>query len=391
MNASYDVVIIGGAAIGSATAFFLTRHPSFDGSVLVLEKDPSYTQCSTTLSMASIRQQFSTPANILASAFGVEFIKNTVSEFGVEFDLSFRENGYLILASDAGTETLRGNHDIQTGLGADNVLLTPDEIRARFPWMSTDGLAMGCLGLSGEGWFDPHALLNLFRTQARAQGAEYASAEAVGLQIEAGRVSGVTLADGRTIGCSTVVNASGTGAATVAGWAGLDLPVEPRKRIVYVFDCREKDTFTDAPLFFDLNGVYCRPEGAYFLSGYAPPPDRDPPCNDFDVTYEWFEELVWPTLAARVPAFEAIKVINAWAGHYAYNTFDQNALLGPMPDVPNLYFANGFSGHGIQQSPAVGRGIAELIVDGTFTTLDLSELSVERLSSGRTVREQNVL
>lgn len=391
MNKSYDVVIIGGAAIGSATAYFLTRHPGFDGTVLVVEKDPGYTQCSTTLSMASIRQQFSTPANILASAFGVSFIKGTKEEFGPEFDLSFRENGYLILASDAGTKTLRDNHKIQKHYGADNVLLTPDEIEARFPWLSTDGVALGCLGMTGEGWFDPHALLNLFKTQARAGGAEYATAEATGLNINNRRVTAVTLADGATVGCGTVVNASGTEAAAVAGWAGLELPVEPRKRIVYVFDCRDKDAFKDIPLFFDPNGVYCRPEGAYFLCGYAPPADRDPPCNDFDVTYDWFEDLVWPTLAARVPAFEAIKAINAWAGHYAYNTFDQNALLGPLPEVANLCFANGFSGHGIQQSPAVGRGIAELIADGTYTSLDLSALSVERLSSGRMVREKNVL
>ena len=387
---TYDVVIIGGAAIGSATAFFLNRHAGFSGSVLVIEKDPGYTKCSTTLSMSSIRQQFSTPANILASAFGVEFIKQAKSEFGVLGDVSFCENGYLIMASHAAADALRANHEIQCSLGADNVLLNPDEISGRFPWMSDEAVALGCLGLSGEGWFDPHSLLNLYITEAKASGVDYIADEAVDLKISGGRVTAVHLASGEKIACGQAVNAAGPAAAKIAAMAELALPVEPRKRLIYVFDCREKDSITNSPLFFDPNGVFCRPEGAYFLTGVSPPEDQDPVCTDFEITYDLFEEMIWPTLANRVPAFKAIKLVNAWAGHYAYNTIDQNALLGSLPDVPNLYFANGFSGHGIQQSPAVGRGIAELITDGIFTSLDLSGLSVERLLSGHTVREVNV-
>ncbi len=387
---TYDVVIIGGAAIGSATAFFLNRHAGFSGSVLVIEKDPGYTKCSTTLSMSSIRQQFSTPANILASAFGVEFIKQAKSEFGVLGDVSFCENGYLIMASHAAADALRANHEIQCSLGADNVLLTPDEISGRFPWMSDEAVALGCLGLSGEGWFDPHSLLNLYITEAKASGVDYIADEAVDLKISGGRVTAVHLASGEKIACGQAVNAAGPAAAKIAAMAELALPVEPRKRLIYVFDCREKDSITNSPLFFDPNGVFCRPEGAYFLTGVSPPEDQDPVCTDFEITYDLFEEMIWPTLANRVPAFKAIKLVNAWAGHYAYNTIDQNALLGSLPDVPNLYFANGFSGHGIQQSPAVGRGIAELITDGIFTSLDLSGLSVERLLSGHTVHEVNV-
>lgn len=387
---SYDVVIIGGAAIGSATAFFLIRHAGFSGSVLVIEKDPGYTKCSTTLSMSSIRQQFSTPTNILASAFGVEFIKQAKSEFGALGDVSFCENGYLIMASHAAADALRANHEIQCSLGADNVLLTPDEISERFPWMSDEAVALGCLGLSGEGWFDPHSLLNLYITEAKASGVDYIADEAVDLKMSGGRVTAVHLASGEKIACGQAVNAAGPAASKIAAMAELALPVESRKRLVYVFDCREKDSITNSPLFFDPNGVFCRPEGAYFLTGVSPPEDQDPVCTDFEITYDLFEEMIWPTLANRVPAFKAIKLVNVWAGHYAYNTIDQNALLGSLPDVPNLYFANGFSGHGIQQSPAVGRGIAELITDGIFTSLDLSGLSVERLLSGHTVREVNV-
>ena len=390
MRAAYDVIIVGGAAIGAATAFFLIRQPGFTGSILVLEKDPGYTRCSTTLSLASIRQQFSTPVNVEASKFGAEFIKSAPVAFGERGELSFREQGYLVLAGTDGEAALRANHELQISLGADNQLMTPADMRQRFPWLATEGVALGCLGLSGEGWFDPHALLNLYIAEAKSGGAEFAAAEATGFDMQPGKIAGVRLATGETIACGAVVNASGIRADTVANWAGLSLPVEPRKRIVYVFDCREKDQLRGAPLLFDPSGVYCRPEGQYFLCGLSPPEDQDPACDDFEITHHWFDEVIWSTLARRVPLFEAIKPVNAWAGHYAYNTLDQNALLGPLPDVPNLYFANGFSGHGVQQSPAVGRGIAELIAEGRYVTLDLSDLSAERLLTGRALREANV-
>ena len=390
MKKSYDVVIIGGAAIGSATAFFLSRDKAFSGSILVIEKDPSYSKCSTTLSLASIRQQFSTPANILASAFGIDFIKKAPSEFGRLGDIGFKESGYLIMASEDGTNALRANRKIQSSLGAKNVLLSPEEITKRYPWMSTGGVKLGCLGLSGEGWFDPHALLNLYISEAKGHGVDYLAAEVSNLELLEGEVRAVYLTDGRKIPCGCVVNAAGPAANSIATMAYQSIPVEPRKRIVYVFDCREKATIINSPLFFDPNGVFCRPEGNYFLAGVSPPEDQDPICNDLDVTYDLFEDIIWPTLANRVPAFEAIKLINAWAGHYAYNTWDQNALLGPLPAVPNLYFANGFSGHGIQQSPAVGRAIAELITNGHFMSIDFSELAVERLLTGHVVREINV-
>ena len=205
-----------------------------------------------------------------------------------------------------------------------------------------------------------------------------------------GQVKSVKLADGRKISCGCLVNAAGPAANSIATMADQSLPVQSRKRIVYVFDCREKAKITNSPLFFDPNGVFCRPEGNYFLTGVSPPEDQDPTCDDFDVTYDLFENVIWPTLANRVPAFEAIKLVNAWAGHYAYNTLDQNALLGPLPAVSNLFFANGFSGHGIQQSPAVGRAIAELITSGKFVSIDFSELAVERILTGHTVRETNI-
>ena len=150
------------------------------------------------------------------------------------------------------------------------------------------------------------------------------------------------------------------------------LPVEARKRMVFTFACRA--ALPAFPLLIDPTGAYVRPEGDLYLSGMAPPEDADPPATDFAVDHAFFEETLWPIIATRVPAFEAIKPGRAWAGHYDFNTFDQNALVGPLPGFANLHVATGFSGHGLQQAPAVGRGLAELIVHGRYQSLDLSPL-----------------
>ncbi|HSK38658.1 MAG TPA: FAD-binding oxidoreductase, partial [Arenibaculum sp.] len=278
---------------------------------------------------------------------------------------------------------------VQKRLDVPVVLLSPRELEARFPWLSTEGVAAGSLGLSGEGWFDGYSLLQAFRRKARARGATYLTADTVGIERAGGRVTAVRLGDGRRIACGTLVNAAGPHARAVAAMAGLDLPVAPRKRCVFVFDCRT--ALPGCPLVIDPTGVYVRPEGTQFICGMSPPAGRDPDTTDLEVDHALFEEEIWPVLARRVPAFEAIKPTGAWAGLYEYNTYDQNAILGPHPEMPNLLFANGFSGHGLQQAPAAGRAIAELIVHGRYTTLDLSAFGYDRLAAGRPIRELNVV
>ena len=385
MREKFDVVIVGGAAVGSAAAYFLAR--AGGASVLVLERDPSYANCATTRSLASIRHQFSTPENIRLSMFGTTFIRAARSELDV--DVAFREGGYLFLATPEGQAVLRGNHAIQRAEGADVALLQPAELQSRFPWLATADLGAGSLGLSGEGWLDAHALMHGFRRQAIARGAAYRKAEAVALECDAGRVNAVRLADGSRIACGIAINAAGTGAAALARTAGIVLPVQSRKCCVFHF--RSPAQLGACPLVIDPTGLYFRPEGEGFLCGVAPSEGEDPACDDFEVPLAWWEERLWPALAQRVPGFEAARLLSAWAGHYDVNTLDANVIVGPHPSLPNLLFANGFSGHGLQQSPGIGRALAELALHGRFRTLELSRLGWARVLANEPLLERNVV
>jgi FAD-dependent oxidoreductase domain-containing protein 1 len=392
MSESCDVAIVGGGVVGSAIAYFLLGQTSFHGRVVVIEKDPTYAAAATSRSAGGIRQQFSTPENIAMSIFGAAFVKHVADYLTVDGEvpaLGFTESGYLFLASDIGLATLKANHETQRRLGADVLLLTPSELKARFAWLNVDNIAGGSFGPSNEGWIDPHALLQAFRRKARALGATYLRDEVVGLERSHERVTAVRLAEGGRLACGSIVDSAGYHAHEVAAMAGIELPIRPRKRFVFVFDC--KTPIERAPLMIDPTGVYFRPEGANYICGVSPLPDDDPDRLDFEVDYRLFDEAIWPALAERVPAFESIKLMRAWAGHYDYNTLDQNAILGPHPEVRNLYFATGFSGHGLQQSPAVGRATAELIAYGAYRSIDLTRFGYERISLNRPIVELNVV
>ncbi len=387
-----DVVIVGGGVMGSAIAYFLTADAAFHGSVLVIERDPSYADCATTRSWGGVRQQFSTPENVVMSLFSLGFFRDARELLAVDGegpDLAFKEHGYLFLASPAGLPMLEANRALQCELGADIALLGRAELAERFPWLSLEGLAGGGFGESGEGWLDPSAVLHGFRRKAQAQGAHYRTDAVVGIERAGDRIASVSLAGGATVSCGHLVNAAGPQAGRVAALAGIVLPVSPRKRMSYVFDCRE--ALPPVPLTIDTTGVTFRPEGAHYIAIHSPPPEDDPVSNDLDEDYEPFERVIWPALAARVPAFEAIKLTGSWAGHYDYNGFDQNAVIGPHPEIANFHFCNGFSGHGIQQAPAAGRAVAEGILHGATQSLDLDALGYARLIEGRPLRELNIV
>ncbi len=386
-----DIAIVGGGVVGSATAYYLRKN-GFTGSVAIIEKDTTYQFGCTGRSLGGLRQQFSTPENIELSKFGLRLIRNLKTEFGPDADVSFHENGYLIMASESGLPILEENHRTQLANGADNVILKGDDLTARFSWMAGDDVAAGCFGLSGEGWLDPYSLMTLLRKAAVVLDVQIIPHELVAIGYKNESVNSIKLSNGDTLPCSYLVNAAGTAAGHVASFAGIDLPVGPRKRYVYLLDCpAASEALHAAPLTVEPSGVYFRPEGRNFLTGLSPEEHEEPTEMNWDVDYTWFEERIWPILATRVPQFETIKVINAWVGQYDYNAFDQNAVLGAHPDLKNFYFANGFSGHGLQQGPAVGNAIAELIMHGTYRTIDLTRFGYGRIRRGEPLFEKNVI
>jgi len=393
MSESVDVLIVGGAAMGASIAYFLASDPAFDGEILVVERDSTYADCSSARSWGVLRQQFSTPENVQMSLFGIDFVSNVGDHLAVDGevpDLSFRRNGVLFLASEEGLPTLARNVETQNAQGGDVELLDLDGLASRFPWINPEGLAGGATGGSHEGWIAPDALMNAFRRKAQALGVEFRQDEVVAIARDGARVTGATLKSGRDVGCGTLVNAAGPRAGAVAALIDVPLPVVPRKRYSYIFDCRAELPEV-MPLMVDVTGVATRPEGQHYIAILSPPEDQDPDCPDLEMDYADFEETIWPILATRIPAYEAIKLNGGWAGHYDYNTLDQNAILGPHPEISNLMFCNGFSGHGIQQSPAAGRAVAEQIAHGGYRSLDLTVFGYERIAAGRPMKEANVV
>jgi FAD-dependent oxidoreductase domain-containing protein 1 len=389
MSDARRVVVIGGGVMGAATAFFLARDQGL--RALVLERDPSYRRASSALSASSIRQQFSSAINIRLSQASVGFFRRIDSELRVDapIDIGLREPGYLYLASAAGAPLLRDNQRVQNDCGANVMLLTPAELRARFSWLAVDDVVLGALGLEGEGWFDGYLVLQAFRRKAQALGARFAARDAQRIVVRAGRARCVTCGDGATLDCDDVVIAAGAWSAPLARELGFELPVAARKRDVFVFDTPAR--LHACPLVIDPSGVWFRPEGRGFICG-APPrgaDSDDAPLEDID--HGLFDEVIWPQLARRVPAFERLRVVNAWAGYYEFNTFDQNGIVGQVPGCANAFVACGFSGHGMQQAPAVGHALAELIAAGAYQSLDLAPLSPQRIIERRPLLETNVI
>jgi glycine/D-amino acid oxidase-like deaminating enzyme len=392
-----DVVIVGGAVMGSSVAYHLLADPDFGGRVVVIEKDPTYQLSASALSAASIRQQYSSAVNIRISLYGIQFLRaigDILAVDGERPEIDLKEGGYLYCASAAGAQILRENHALQSAEGADILLLDPAGLKARFPWLNTEDLEAGTWGRTGEGWFDGWGLLQAFRKKARALGAEYVKGEVAAIERDGDTISAVRLKDGTRIACGALVNCAGSGGRDIAAMAGVTIPVEAKRRYVFTFTCRDK--IENCPLLIDISGAYVRPEGEGFICGASPDAEADADWHDGDpasqqIDFSFFEEFIWPALAHRVPAFEAIRPGRAWAGPYDMSLLDHNAIVGRPEAFSNFYLCNGFSGHGLQQAPAIGRGLSELIVQGRYRALDLSDLGYERVLANRPLLERNVI
>ena len=385
---AFDILIVGGGVIGSSVAYHLLND-GLDGTLAVLEKDPSYEFASTPRSMGGIRQQFTTEINIRICQYSIEAIERFDEEMALDGEpphIYYHPRGYLFLADENNWETLRKQYRLQRSLGVDVDLLTPEEVKDMLPHMNVEALAGASFGRRA-GYLDAYGLLRGYQRKAKSLGADYIHAEVVEILRQKDRVHGVRTLKGEVLEGASVVIAAGPWAAEVGAMAGVELPVEPTLRMAFCFDPAEKFDY-DLPFTFHPQGQWFRHEsGKQVVTGK----DRDEtPGFRFDWDRQYFEEDLWPRLAGLVPSFERLKLMRGWGGLYAVNKLDHNALLGAYPGVDGLYVAGGFSGHGLMQSPAAGKGMSELIRTGRYETIDLSPLGLDRIFTERRVLEEAV-
>jgi glycine/D-amino acid oxidase-like deaminating enzyme len=384
-NKMYDIVIVGGGIMGSSTAYHLMRADN-TLKVAVVEMDPAYTRSSTALSMANARIQFSLKQNIEISQYALEVLERFEDEMAVgenKPSIAYRREGNLFLFDEDGRKTALENLALQESLGCRIEKWSCEKIEQVYPLYKTAGLAGGTFGPQ-DGHFDAYAVLMGYKAKARSLGAEYIKDEVVEIRCAKGSVAGVRLASGEGLTSKYVVNCAGAWASKVARTAGVKIPVEPTKRQVFTLDPAVKPE-GPLPLTILPSGLYFRTEiGDQILLGKSM--DEDPVGFDFNWDDKRFMEILWPELAEFVPAFDTLKLLRGWAGLYAVNTLDGNAILGQWPDIKGFYLANGFSGHGLQQAPAVGRYMSELIT-GVTPTLDLSIFRPERILENKPLSE----
>ncbi|NBO04269.1 MAG: FAD-binding oxidoreductase [Betaproteobacteria bacterium] len=407
---AYDVVIIGAGVMGASTAYWLKR---IDSSlrIALIERDFSFSRASSSLSASSIRQQFSCPVNIALSQFGIAFLREASTHLSIEgepVELGLTEPGYLYLANEAQSQALRETHAIQTRHGASVSLLDRGELKASYPWLYLDDIALGSLGLQGEGWFDGPALHQAFLRKALSLGVIKLQADVRTLHGEPGQSAGrrrlrsLVLDDGSEIRSDNYVCAAGAWSGALVRDLAIPLPIHPAARTVFVLSCPTE--LSDCPLLIDSSGFWLRPEGRFLIAGMPPRDEQhepdlqadqlagsrrtDPPL---DPDYGALNEDQWARLAHRIPALSAMRIERAWAGYYEMNRFDHNAVIGPIEGFSNFYCLAGFSGHGMQHAPGAGLALSEWMLSGAPKTVDVRALGHERLVNETPLWELNVI
>lgn len=372
---SPDVVIVGGAVMGSATAHHLARlDPSVD--VVVIEPDASYERSSTLLSDGNVRIQFNLPENIQCSQYAFEVFDRFAEEMRIGdtvFDAAPQHQGNLFLADAAHEAETRIGLARQQSLGADAGWLDSAEIEDRWPMLAGPHHVGGTFG-PRDGSVDPGAVVRGFRRNAALGGVEYRDGTAEAVLRNDDRITGVRLTDGETVEAPVVVVTAGAWSPSLLTPIGVELPVVPVMRTVYVVSSEH----TGMPSVFLPSGLYVLPEhdGRLLIAWSRP---EDPVGFDFTPAGRTrFYDLLWPELVEHLPAFDRLEVVGAWAGLYAVNTFDGNAIVGEWPGIRGLYVCTGFSGHGFQQGPAMGRYLAEAIT-GVEHTIDLARFGPDRV------------
>ncbi len=382
-----DVIIIGGGVIGSSIAYNLLND-GFAGKILVFEKDGLYEFASTPRSAGGFRQLYTTVINMQLSKYSLQIYKDfakTMAIDGEEMEIDFKQRGYLFLAKDDMMPKFEQHLKLQNENGINSRLLDKNELLDIIPELNTEDIAGG-LYCSESGYLDPYSVMQGYIRNAKKLGAEYVYAEVDSLITDQDHIKGIKLVDGSEYFSPIVVNCAGAWASILGEKAGVPLPVVPLPRQIFQFDI-EKPLKKYLPLTMDPTGVYFRHEGEKFISGYAE--DIEPGIN-----FKWrrsaFEEHIWPVIANRIPNFENAKIERGWSGLYDFNTEDHNAILGEYPTMKGYFVAFGFSGHGMQQAPAVGKCLSELIRTGKYRTIDLTPLRVERFAEKELVVEDAI-
>jgi FAD-dependent oxidoreductase domain-containing protein 1 len=385
-----DVVIIGGGVMGSSIAYHLLND-GFDGKVIVLERDPTYEHSSTALSVGGIRQQFGTTVNLDIARFSVPFYEkfDEIMEINGERPrVDFRQRGYLFLGRKEKWSVMKKLFEFQRSQGLEVRLLKPEEILEIIPHLNLEGVVGGMFG-PRDGYLDPHGVLQGFMKKAKSLGVRYMADEAVKISVGSNKVRGVQTKKGEWIQSPVVVNAAGPWAREVGAMVGVDIPVDPVRRMVY--ECKPPEELNyELPLTIDTTGLYFRTEtGGRILTGKS---KEDEPIG-FNFTYErdLFYDEIWPELAYRIPLLDRLRLQGGWAGLYEENPLDHNAILGEHPEVFGFYMAVGFSGHGLMQAPAVGKVLSEAIRLGRFETIDVTCLNIARFETGQLVIEEAVI
>lgn len=383
-----DIIIVGGGVMGSSTAYSL-RKLGYNGKIIVFEKDPIYEFSSTSRSAGGIRQLYTTAINIKISRYSLQIYKNFSETMKIDdepFEIDFRQRGYLFLATEKMLPALKKQQQLQNQLGVPSVLLSIPELLNIIPELNTEDLAGG-LYCYEDGYLDPYSVMQGYKKNAQKRDVEYIFKEVDTILTEQNKVTGVRLKNGEKYYSPIVVNTAGAWGVYLSEKIGIPLPIHPLKRQIFQFDI-EEPLMKALPLTIDPTGVYFRHEGEKILCGYS---EDVKPGIDFTVKRSLFTETLWPILAHRIKNFEKAKITSSWAGLYSFNAVDHNAIIGTHPNLKGYYMALGFSGHGMQQAPAVGQGLAELIYKGKYETLDLSPLRFERFAENKLVLEDAVV
>ncbi|RFA32672.1 FAD-dependent oxidoreductase [Virgibacillus dokdonensis] len=388
MKKQVDMIIVGGGVIGSSIAYHLLQD-GFEGEVTIFEKDNTYAFASTPRSAGGFRQLFTTSVNIQLSRYGLQKYKTFPEDMAVDRGLAnidFKQRGYLFLANKENIESFRKQHQLQRKHGVPAELLTKEELCSIIPELHTDDLRGG-LYCSEDGYLDPYSVMQGYVRKAKQLGGRYVYEEVDAILKERGRVGGVKLKNGDIYTAPIVVNCAGPWAAELSEKAGMPLPIVPLKRQIIQFNIADP-LKKELPLTIDPSGVYFRHEGSSLITGYS---EKVRPGIEFSWQRSFFEQQLWPVLAKRIANFERAKIKRGWAGLYSHNIKDQNAIIGEHPQLNGYYMACGFSGHGMQQAPGVGKGLSELIRTGKYETLDLSPLRFERFASNELIVEGGIV